>query len=142
VARGERAAFSVATIDSGRLRGRSEACEFGRRCHERGEFFEVGMALEGEALMEATRFNPAMSFSISIGAVFSFAGEVEVAIIASSPEMSRRASESCCRGSILGDKELACRRDTLDVFGVLEGDDLVGEIDLARSEALTVSQRL
>lgn len=150
VALGDRAAFSVATIDSGRLRGRSEDCEFGRRCHESVEFLEGGMTLEGEAFMEETRFRPAISLSISIGAVFSFVGEIEVPVnrsIASSTNMSRRTSESSCpgSGSILGDtvcdKVLACSADTLDVVGVFEGEDFVGEIDLARSELLFVSQR-
>lgn len=141
VALGDRAAFSVATIDSGRLRGRSEDCEVGRLCHERGEFFEGGMALEGEALIEETLLRPAISLSISMGAVYSLVGEVEV-------PMSRRASESsrCGAGSILGDsvwdKELACSTATLDVVGVFEGEDLVGEMDLARSELHLVSQRV
>jgi hypothetical protein len=99
VALGDRAAFSVATIDSGRLRGRSEDCELGRRCHERGEFFEGGMALEGDALIEETRLRSAISLSTSIGAVFSCVGEVDVPVnrsIASPTNMSRRASESWC----------------------------------------------
>jgi hypothetical protein len=40
------------------------------------------------------------------------------------------------------DKVLVCSTDTLDVFGVFEGEDLVGEIDLARSESLLVSKRV
>jgi hypothetical protein len=62
--------------------------------------------------------------------------------------MSRCASESSCcgSGSILGDnvwdKVLACSTDTLDVVGVFEGEDLVGEMDLARSVLLIVSQRV
>ena len=140
----------MATIDSGRLRVRSEDCEVGRLCHERGEFFEGGIALEGEVLMEETLLRPAMSLSISMGAVFSLVGEVEVPVnrsIASSTIMSRLASESspCGVGSILEgsvlDKELACSTETLDVVGVFEGEDLVGEIDLARSELHLVSQK-
>lgn len=105
------------------------------------------MALEGEALIEATRLRPAISRSISIGEAFSFEGEVELPAIASSTDMSRRASDSCCgSGSTLGanvcDKVLVCTTDILDVFGVFEGDDLVGEIDLARSIQLIVSHRL
>jgi hypothetical protein len=138
----------VATIDSGRLRGRSEDCEVGRRCHERGEFFEGGMALEGEALIEETRLSPEISLSMSMGAVFSLVGDVEVPVnrfIASSTTISRCAPESSRGGvgSILGDnvrdKEFACSTETLDVVGVFEGEDLVGEMDLARSELHLVS---
>ena len=98
------------------------------------------MALEGEALIDATRLRPAISRSISIGGPFSFEGEVEVAVIASSADMARRASgSSCCVSrSTLGDDVCdevpACTTDILDAFGVFEGDDLVGEMDLARSK--------
>ena len=100
--------------------------------------------------MEETRFRPAISLSISIGAVFSLVGEVEVPVncsIASLTIVSRCGSESCsCRvGSILGDnvwdKELACTTETLDVVGVFDGEDFVGEMDLARSELHMVSER-
>lgn len=78
VARGDRAAFSVATADRGRLCTRSEDCEFGRRCQERGEFLE-GMALEGEGFMETFRLKSASAVtrSVSKGEVFSFVGDVE-----------------------------------------------------------------
>lgn len=52
---GDRAAFSGAAMDSGLLE-RSEVCEFGRRCQDRGEFRE-GIALEGEeGLMRSVRW--------------------------------------------------------------------------------------
>ena len=54
VALGDLAAFSVATTDSGRLRGLSDACESGRLCQDKVEVLE-GMASEGEARSIASR---------------------------------------------------------------------------------------
>lgn len=52
---GDRAAFSGAAVDIGRLLEGSEVCEFGRLCHDRGELRE-GIALEGEeGLMRSVR---------------------------------------------------------------------------------------
>jgi hypothetical protein len=106
------------------------------------------MALEGETLVEATRFRPAMSLSMSIGALFSLVGDVEVPVnrsiasltITSRCEVSRGGAESSL-GDKVWDKELVCSTETLEVVGVFEGEDLVGEIDLARSESRLVSQR-
>ena len=146
VALGDRAAFSVATIESGRLRGRSDDCELGRRCQERGEFLDGGIAVECEAFI---RFRSDTSFPCrpSNGAEFSFVGDVEEPFhpssIASSWVASRRDSGSWS-GCIFGDPDCdrlpGCARDILDAFGVVEGEDFVGDIDLARSEQRIVSQ--
>ena len=88
VALGDRAAFSVATIDNGRLRGRSEACEVGRLCQFKGEFLE-GIAFDGEAFIGDTPFEDKSverRSSFVIGGWFSFVGDVEVFIAS----MSRR----------------------------------------------------
>jgi hypothetical protein len=81
VALGDLAAFSVATIDRGRLRGRSEACEVGRLCQLKGEFLD-GIALDGKAFIGDTRLRDgsaeSRSFSI-IGEWFSFVGDIELA---------------------------------------------------------------
>jgi hypothetical protein len=50
----------------------------GRRCQERGEFLEGGIALEGEALIEETRLRSDISRSRSIGELFSLVGEVDI----------------------------------------------------------------
>jgi hypothetical protein len=66
-----RAAFSAATMDRGRLLGRSEACEVGRLCHERGDRAE-GMPMEGDGRATLVRL-----ISESNGESFSFEGELE-----------------------------------------------------------------
>jgi hypothetical protein len=78
VALGDRAAFSVATIDKGRLRERSDDDEFGRRCQLRVELLG-GIALDGDALIEQSRFGAksATSRSPLIGGGSSFVGGVE-----------------------------------------------------------------
>lgn len=48
VALGDRAAFSVATIDSGRLRGRSGDCDVGLLCHASGVLLVDGIPAEGD----------------------------------------------------------------------------------------------
>lgn len=138
MALGDRAAFSAATIDRGRLRGRSDASEGGRRCCQlSGEFLE-GIALDGEAFIETGR-----SFSVREGP-FSFVGEAETPVnrsIASLIDVSRPTPKFVC-GSIVGeivwDKLLGSSVDCLVAVGVLAGEDFVGEIDLARSEVLSV----
>ena len=146
VARGDRDAFSVATIDRGRLRGRSEDWELGRRCQDKGEFLE-GMALEGEAFMETFRLesDSVMTRSATNGEAFSFVGDDEAPV---SLSIASLIPFSCCesespRGSIFGEndwaKVSACVPVILDAIGVLAGEDLAGEIDLARSEVLIVS---
>jgi hypothetical protein len=65
-------AFSVATIDSGRLFGRSEVCEVGRRCHERGER-AAGAVVEGD--VRVVTLDRLVSES-NIGS-FSLVGDVE-----------------------------------------------------------------
>lgn len=137
---GERAAFSVATIESGRLRGRSEAWEFGRRCHERGEFRE-GNAFEGDDFMGDIRFEPdsANSRSSSNGTWFSFVGELDSLSIALSIAESRRASKSPFASNFgveAADRALPDATDARDMVGVFAGEDFVGDMDLARSELL------
>lgn len=66
-----RAAFSAATMDRGRLLGRSEACDVGRLCHESGERAD-GMLMEGEVKVRLVRL-----ISESKGESFSLAGESE-----------------------------------------------------------------
>jgi hypothetical protein len=66
-----RAAFSAATIDKGLLLGRSDACEVGRLCHERGDRAE-GMPMEGEPMVRLVRL-----ISDSNGESFSLVGEPE-----------------------------------------------------------------
>jgi hypothetical protein len=74
-----------------------------------------------------------------MGVEFSFVGDVGEPInlsIASSIAASRRGSESFA-GSIVGvrdcDRAPCWATEVLDVVGVFEGEDLVGDIDLARS---------
>lgn len=103
---GDRAAFSAATIESGRLRGRSGDWEFGRRCQESGEFLE-GIALDGVTFTETflMRSDSEMTRSPSEGAVFSFVGEFVAPVnlsIASSTPLSRRGLGS---ESTLGDND-------------------------------------
>jgi hypothetical protein len=105
---GDRAAFSAATIDRGRLRGRSGDWEFGRRCHESGELLE-GIAFDGVAFTEIflMRSDSEITRSPSNGAVFSFVGELETPVnlsIASPTPVSRRESELDSESS-LGDSD-------------------------------------
>jgi hypothetical protein len=58
-------------MDRGRLLGRSEACEVGRLCHERGDLAD-GMPIEGEPRVTLVRL-----MSESNGESFSFVGELE-----------------------------------------------------------------
>lgn len=71
----------------------------------------------------------------SPGVEFSFVGEPVNRDIASSKAASR-GSESA-RGLIVGvfdcERVFDCAVDIRDVVGVVEGEDLVGEMDLARS---------
>jgi hypothetical protein len=66
------AAFSAATIDSGRLLGRSGDCEFGRLCHDSGEALAGGRLVEGDVKLAC--FD---SGSKVKGESFSLEGEVE-----------------------------------------------------------------
>jgi hypothetical protein len=141
VALGDRAAFSAATIESGRLLGRSGDWEFGRRCQDSRESLE-GIAFDGDALTEIflIRSDSEITRSSSNGAVFSFVGEFVVPAnlsISSPTAVSRRDSEAHS-GLIWGDKDwkmpLAWATEIRDTVGVFAGEDFVGEIDLARSE--------
>ena len=93
---GDRAAFSVATIERGRLRGRSE--EVGRCCQLKVGFLE-GIPLDGEALIEDSRFGTESAASrVPTTCVFSFSGEVAGDVnrsIASSTAVSRRGWMFC-----------------------------------------------
>lgn len=148
--RGDRAAFSVATIDSGRLCARSEDwedCELGRRCQDKGEpGFLEGMALEGEGFIEVFCLNSGSEITrtASEGAVFSFDGEIEPVSrsIASSTALSRRGANSAFAlifGDCVRNKEFLGNSAAREAVGVLAGEDLVGEIDRARSESLRIS---
>lgn len=103
------------------------------------------MAFEGEALADESRLlsDSLRLRSLSTGDTFSFMGDVDPPFnlsIASSIPIFDRASEPFL-GSILGDwdKASACAADILAAMGVLAGDDLVGDIDLARSVVQMVS---
>ena len=135
MALGDLAAFSAATIERGRLRGRSAVWEVGRLCQLRGEFLD-GIALDGEAFI---RFKAGSTFSRSASEEGNLpfegdAGDPIKRSIASSVAMSRRLSSfgvSIRREA--SDKLLGCVADILEFVGVFEGEDLVGEIDRARS---------
>lgn len=103
--RGDLAAFSGATIERGRLRGLSDACDAGRLCQDKVEFLE-GMAFEGEALADESPLlsSSLLLCSLSTGDIFSFIGDVgpllNFSIASSFP--NARASEPL-PGSIFGD---------------------------------------
>lgn len=130
-----RAAFSAATMDKGRLFGRSEACEVGRLCHERGDRAD-GMPIEGDA---ATLVR---LISESNGESFSLVGELDKSI---SPSIRSEVGLAArCRGlpalSRLGDSRLVPSASDGRMpmrwavgGGVFAGDDFCGEMDLARS---------
>lgn len=84
------AAFSAAIIDSGRLLERSEACDGGRLCHDRGDR-EGAMPLDGDVNVRLVRL-----MSESKGKSFSLVGELEVEYsrvrsIASACDLSEKA---------------------------------------------------
>ena len=87
-----------------------------------------------------------MARSVSKGEVFSFVGDVEPinrSIASSLTPISRRGSLSpfdSIFGDNVWDRALGGTADDLDAVGVLAGEDLVGEMDLARSGCLIVSQ--
>ena len=130
VALGGRAAFSVATTDKGRCRGRSEACDLGRCCHDNVPVRE-GIAFEGESFVGELRL---LSESILTRPSFSLVGEPVKRDIASSISASRgsESARGCIVGRVVCDRLLGCV-DIRDVVGVVDGDDLVGEIERARS---------
>lgn len=102
----------------------------GRCCHDNVEVRE-GIAFEGESFVGELRLR---SESILTRPSFSFVGEPVKPDIASSIAASR-GSESA-RGSIVGcmvwDRLADCV-EIRDVVGVVDGEDLVGLIDRARS---------
>ena len=76
-----------------------------------------------------------MSSAISDWGELSLVGEVTCPVnlsIALSDAVSR-CDSGCGVGSIAGDILLSWKVDTLETVGVFAGDDLVGDIDLARS---------
>lgn len=138
VAREDRAAFSVATIERGRLCGRSEACEFGRRCQERGD--RGGIAFVGLTFMPELRFSSVSDVlrPLSNGIKFSLVGDNELPVslsIASSKANSRGGSDVSAGGAVFSMSASASEI----LVGVDTGDDFVGDIDLARSEFLSWS---
>ena len=131
-----RAAFSAATIDRGRLLGRSEDCEVGRLCHDRVDRAE-GMPMEGEVMDMLVRL-----MSDSDGESFSLVGELEESVALSMfsaeggaargrglPVLSRPGEARLVPSEAEG--RMPTRWEEGD--GVFAGDDFWGEIDLARS---------
>lgn len=135
VARGDREAFSVATIERGRLRGRSDACELGRRCHERGE--RGGIVPERGAFMPELRLSSVSDAlrPFSYGSEFSLVGESAVSLSIALSWANSRSTVSA------GDNDCIVAADSasvsasvgLTVVGEITGEDFVGDIDLARS---------
>lgn len=89
VDRGERAAFSVAITDSGRVRTRSDACDLGRCCHD-SVGVRDGIAFDGEFFVgERSKLESILAWLGSLGPTFSFVGEPIKRAIASSTAASR-----------------------------------------------------
>lgn len=117
----------------------------GRLCQLRGEFLG-GIALDGEAFAEYIRFVPESTepLSPSNGLPFSFVGEPfgeadrpvkrsNAPPRAASRRFSRPSGRSIA-GDKVSDKLLGFVADIFDAVGVFAGEDLVGDIERARSE--------
>jgi hypothetical protein len=138
---GDRAAFSTATIDNGLLLGRSDDCESGRLCQDRGEFRE-GIAADGEVL-EIFRIwsDSGETRSELYSNEFSFTGDefpINLSIVSSIA--TSRGRSAPIEGAVVGDTACANEtREALEIVGVPTGEDFVGDIDLARSVGQSVS---
>ena len=128
------AAFSKATVERGRLLGRSEAWDGGRRCHERGERAAEPVA-EGEVMVRLVRF-----WSESKGDSFSLVGESEYSFALSiESDAWPRRDRGLPGFSGPGENKPAPSMAEPSPMrwavgeGVFAGEDFCGEIDLARS---------
>lgn len=127
------AAFSAATIDSGRDLGRSGPCDGGLLCHDRAGDFVV-TALDGEDA-KLVRFDSWSNTVSLVGevermedrSIASAGGDVTVLVwVCRAAERAGIGEGSCMPWDVE-----SLRR--ADGGGVLIGDDFWGDMDLARS---------
>jgi hypothetical protein len=126
----ERAAFSAATMDKGRLREGLDDCEFGRRCQLKPLAREPPRVGDPAPVV-------VLLLSPSRGETFSLEGETGCAAWSSIDSARVTSLVGELAGASMGEESsLRCpelRLRLTDGGGVFAGDDFWGEMDLARS---------